>query len=60
MNDSISRILEELEKRSILEKSRSIDVPQHKHGHVLHPQGRTVYSSQSGADQSHQAPPCPG
>ena len=28
MNDSISRILEELEKRSILEKSRSIDVPQ--------------------------------
>ncbi|MGY5152327.1 MAG: O-methyltransferase [Candidatus Nitrosopumilus sp. bin_6a] len=28
MNDSISRILEELEKRSTLEKSRSIEVPQ--------------------------------
>ncbi|MDH5665025.1 MAG: O-methyltransferase [Nitrosopumilus sp.] len=28
MNDSISRTLEELEKCSILEKSRSIDVPQ--------------------------------
>ena len=28
MDDSISKILEELEKRSILEKSRSIDVPQ--------------------------------